>query len=92
MTITVSQIEAELQTEFLTCSEGHIPTRTLPAENIPAQALRYGIHCGHVFYIELPPLHLSNAFYPRPPRGSRPFSLSAITEKAEGESGIKPSV
>jgi hypothetical protein len=64
MTITVSQIEAELQTELLTCSECHIPTRTLPAENIPAQALRYGIHCEHVFYMDLPQLHLSNAFDP----------------------------
>lgn len=61
MTITVSQIEAELQTELLKCSGCHIPTRTLPAESVPAQALRYGIHCGHVFYIELPPLHLTNA-------------------------------
>lgn len=55
MKITISQIEAELQTELLTCSECHIRTRTLPAENVAAQALRYGILCGHVFYMELPP-------------------------------------
>ena len=61
MTITVPQIEAELQTELLMCSECHISTRTLPAENVPAQALRSGIQCGHVFYMELPPLPLSNA-------------------------------
>ena len=62
MIINVSQIEAELQTELLTCSECQIPTRTLPAENVPAQALRYGILCEHVFYMELPPLPQSNAY------------------------------
>lgn len=60
MTITISEIETELQTELLTCSECHIPTRTLPAENVPAQALRYGINCQHVFWMELPPLFLAN--------------------------------
>ena len=60
MTITISEIEAELQIELLTCSECHIPTRTRPAENVPAQALRYGINCEHVFCMELPPLHLAN--------------------------------
>ena len=59
MTITISQIEAELQTELLICTECHHPTKTIPAENVPAQALRYGISCEHVFFMELPALHQS---------------------------------
>ncbi len=59
MTLTISQIEAELQTELLICSECQLPTKTIPAENVPAQALRYGISCEHVFFIELPAFHPS---------------------------------
>jgi hypothetical protein len=59
MTITISQIEAELQTELLICSECQCPTKTIPAENVPAQALRYGISCDHLFFMELPAFHQS---------------------------------
>jgi len=54
MKTTISQIEADLQKELLRCSECQLLTRTLPAENVPAQALRYGIRCEHVFFMELP--------------------------------------
>jgi len=52
-------LEAELQTELLICSECQCPTKTIPAENVPAQALRYGISCNHVFFMELPDFHQS---------------------------------
>lgn len=52
--MTIDQIEIDLQHERLTCAECQVKTRTLPAEGIPAQALRYGIRCEHVFFIDLP--------------------------------------
>lgn len=56
LTITIGQLEAELKQERLLCTECNKKTRTLPAEGVPAQALRYGINCEHVFFMALPDL------------------------------------
>ena len=53
MFLTISDIEADLQNERLTCEECKTQSRTLPAEGIPAQALRYSVDCGHVFFMDL---------------------------------------
>ena len=59
MPVTIAQIEGELQSEQLRCTECKQLTRTLPAENVPAQALRYGINCDHVFFMDLPALPIA---------------------------------
>jgi len=58
MSLTIPDIEADLQNERLTCAECQLPSRTLPAEGVPAQALRYAIECGHVFFMDLSGIQL----------------------------------
>lgn len=53
MPLTIPEIEASLQNEMLTCSECQTRSRTLPAEGVPAQALRFAIECEHVFFMDL---------------------------------------
>lgn len=53
MFLTISDIEADLQNERLTSEECKTQSRTLPAEGFPAQALRYSVYCGHVFFMDL---------------------------------------
>lgn len=58
MSPTIADIEADLQNERLTCGECQTRSRTLPAEGIPAQALRYAIECEHVFFMDLSGIQL----------------------------------
>lgn len=53
----MAAIEASLQRELLSCTVCQTKTRTLPVEGVPAQALRYGLRCGHDFFMRLPDFH-----------------------------------
>lgn len=51
--MTIEQLERDLQRELMDCTDCQQLVHTLPAENVPAQSLRYGVECGHVFFMDL---------------------------------------
>ena len=50
--MSTSEIEHELQKEFMVCPVCAEPVQTVCAEGVPAQQLRAG-SCGHAFFMDL---------------------------------------
>jgi hypothetical protein len=60
--LTATDIECDVQREFLHCSECGELVHTKPAEGVPAQALRACDKCDAVFFMDLN----ANPIYEKP--------------------------